>query len=136
MTKLNTHRYFKDIQTIMDICEIKWIEDFQKESVQSPGIGSSINIILKIIWKRELVLTICIFETLFFLRRFWDHFDTFWLEDSDVVAVSEEHLERQHKVLPLVRVRNEQRLGSAVVLKENKQTNKLVDEKNKHIKFQ
>jgi hypothetical protein len=52
------------------------------------------------------------------------------------VAVSEEHLERQHKVLPLVRVRNEQRLGSAVVLKENKQTNKLVDDKNKHIKFQ
>jgi hypothetical protein len=52
------------------------------------------------------------------------------------VAVSEEHLERQHEVLPLVGVRNEQRLGSAVVLKENKQTNKLVDEKNKHIKFQ
>jgi hypothetical protein len=58
------------------------------------------------------------------------------LEDPDVVAVSEEHLERQHEVLPLVGVGNEQRLGSAVVLKENKQTNKLVDEKNKHIKFQ
>jgi hypothetical protein len=38
-------------------------------------------------------------------------------------------------VLPLVGVGNEQRLGSAVVLKENKQTNKLVDEKTKHINF-
>lgn len=51
------------------------------------------------------------------------------------MAVSEEHLERQHEVLPLVGVGNEQRLGSAVVLKENKQTNKLVDEKTKHINF-
>ena len=61
-------------------------------------------------------LTVCVLETLLLLRRLRDHFDAFAVEHADVGSVAVEHLEREHEVLPLVRVADEQRLGRAVVL--------------------
>ena len=50
------------------------------------------------------------------LRRLGDHFDSLRVEDPDFVAVAVKHFEREHEMLPLVAVRNEQRLRRAVML--------------------
>ena len=68
----------------------------------------------------EQEITIGVFERLLLLGRFGDDFDAFAVEDADVLAVAVEHLDRQHEVLPLVRVGDEQRFGSTVTLKSIK----------------
>ena len=60
-------------------------------------------------------LTIGVLEALFFLGGLGDHFDTFTMEDANISAIAVEHFERQHKVFSLVRIRDEQCFGSAIV---------------------
>ena len=52
-------------------------------------------------------LTVCVLETLLLLRRLGDHFYAFAVEHADVGSIAVEHLERQHEMLPLVRVADE-----------------------------
>ena len=52
------------------------------------------------------------------LRRLGDHFDAFAVEHADVGPIAVEHLEREHEMLPLVRVTDEEGLCRAVMLKE------------------
>ena len=62
------------------------------------------------------VLTFRVLKALLLLAGLGDHFDFLGVEDADVGAVSVEHLQVEHEVLALVRVGDEQGLGSAVVL--------------------
>lgn len=48
------------------------------------------------------ILTVCVFEGLFFFGRFGDDLDPLAEEDADVCAVPVEHLHRQHEVLAFV----------------------------------
>lgn len=58
---------------------------------------------------------VCVLKRLFLLRRFRYHLDSLAVERADVVAHVVEHPHHQHEVLPLVRVRYEQRLGRAIL---------------------
>jgi len=62
------------------------------------------------------LLTIGILERLLLLGWLRDDFDAFAVENADVVSVAVEHFHREHKVLALVRVGDEKRLGRAVLL--------------------
>lgn len=48
------------------------------------------------------ILTVCVFEGLFFFGWFGDDLDPLAEEDADVCAVPVEHLHRQHEVLAFV----------------------------------
>ena len=64
-------------------------------------------------------LTVGVLQRLLLLGGLGDDLDPLAEEDSDVGAVPVEHLHRQHEVLPLVRVRDVQRLGRAEVLRRS-----------------
>ena len=68
-------------------------------------------------------LTVCILERLFLLGRFRDDFDALRSELTNLLFVSVKHLDAQHEVLALVRVRDEQGLRRAVALNQTKTTN-------------
>jgi hypothetical protein len=69
-------------------------------------------------------LTIGVLERLLLLGRFGNDFNPLAVEDADILAVAVKHFHRQHEMLALVRVGNEQRLGRAITLQSKFPMNK------------
>ena len=61
-------------------------------------------------------LTICIFERLLLFRWFWYHFDSLTMEKSYILSITVEHFNREHEMLPFVRVWYVQGFGRTVLL--------------------
>lgn len=56
-----------------------------------------------------------IFQRLLLLRWFRYDFNAFRIEHADVVTIAVEHFHREHKMLTLIGIGNEQRLGRAIL---------------------
>ena len=62
------------------------------------------------------ILTVSVLETLFLFGWFRDHFNAFGLEYTNIGSVPIKHFQRQHKMLPFVRIGYKKGFCGAVML--------------------